>query len=210
MTTALARTPRRDITLSDDEIQALGQGHAVIRDQVMGPALATQIAADVQVFADELQPARMGRGAARWLDATERGDEITWIDPTDAAPASLHDLWDRLEALRLHLNQAAYLGLRRFDLQLAQYRQYGARYARHADAFRVQTRRRLTAIYYVNPCWIPAHGGVLRLYTPDGSRDVEPLLDRLVLFLSEQVEHEVLPSFALRTALTAWFYGDAV
>ena len=207
MTTALARTLRRDITLSDNEIQALGQGHAVIRDHVLGQDMARQIAVDVQVFAGELQPARMGHGAARWLDVTERGDELMWIDPA-TAPASLHCLRDRLEALRLHLNRDAYLGLRRFDLQLAQYRLHGARYARHADAFRVQTRRRLTAIYYVNPRWIPAHGGVLRLYTPDGPRDVEPLLDRMVLFLSEQVEHEVLPSFALRTALTAWFYGD--
>jgi len=36
---------------------------------------------------------------------------------------------------------------------------------------------------------------------------VEPTLDRLVVFLSERIEHEVLPSQAPRLALTAWFYG---
>jgi SM-20-related protein len=37
--------------------------------------------------------------------------------------------------------------------------------------------------------------------------DVEPSLDRLVVFLSERIDHEVLPAFAPRLALTAWYYG---
>ncbi|HET9450694.1 MAG TPA: 2OG-Fe(II) oxygenase, partial [Aggregicoccus sp.] len=67
------------------------------------------------------------------------------------------------------------------------------------------------AIWYANPDWAPAHGGVLRLY-PEGEApvDVEPVLDRLVVFLSERVEHEVLPVSAPRLALTAWFYGRSV
>jgi hypothetical protein len=31
------------------------------------------------------------------------------------------------------------------------------------------------------------------------------LLDRLIVFLSERVEHEVLPTRAVRRAVTAWF-----
>lgn len=206
MDTRIVRTTRRDIILSDDEIRALGHGDPIVRDAVLGPELAGHIVTELRQYTGDLQPAGMGRGAARWFDATERSDEITWIDPATAPPALRH-LWDTLERLRQHLNQSAYLGLRRFDLQLAQYRLPGARYARHADAFRTQARRRVTAIYYANPGWVPEHGGIIRLYPPGGARDVEPLLDRMVLFLSEPVEHEVLPSFALRTALTAWYYG---
>lgn len=35
--------------------------------------------------------------------------------------------------------------------------------------------------------------------------DVDPIAGRLVLFLSGAVEHAVLPNFAERVAITAWF-----
>ena len=38
-----------------------------------------------------------------------------------------------------------------------------------------------------------------------GPIDVAPVLDRLLVFLSEQVEHEVLPTHLPRRAITAWF-----
>jgi SM-20-related protein len=52
---------------------------------------------------------------------------------------------------------------------------------------------------------------VLRLYPDAGADghsepvDVEPILDRLLVFLSERVEHEVLPTRVPRRAVTAWF-----
>jgi hypothetical protein len=107
----------------------------------------------------------------------------------------------------------------------------GARYVRHLDAFKADgggSTRRMTAIYYVNPAWREEDGGHLRLYLgrPDaasssrcvdssssvaGDRywDVAPLGDRLLVFHSEHVEHEVLPSFAHRYAITMWMYGAA-
>jgi SM-20-related protein len=73
----------------------------------------------------------------------------------------------------------------------------------------------VTAIYYANPGWRAEDGGALRLYVDgaDGAAastdvapvDVAPLLDRLLVFLSERVEHEVLPTRAPRWAVTAWF-----
>lgn len=40
----------------------------------------------------------------------------------------------------------------------------------------------------------------------DTLADVEPLGDRLVVFQSRLLEHEVLPVYAPRYALTVWFY----
>jgi len=49
------------------------------------------------------------------------------------------------------------------------------------------------------------------VWLPDGPRDIEPVGGRLVVFLSDRVEHEVLPTSATRRAATAWFRGpDAV
>src|SRR6185295_11601544 len=95
----------------------------------------------------------------------------------------------------------------RFDLQVARYPGAGARYVRHRDAFGGPESRRVSAILYLNPTWTPADGGLLRLHTGAGAVDLEPRLDRLVVFLSERLEHEVLPAHAERFAATAWYYG---
>jgi SM-20-related protein len=92
-------------------------------------------------------------------------------------------------------------------VQLARYPGGGARYERHRDAFSGGPSRRLTAIYYLNDGWSPADGGALRIHADDGAVDLAPTIDRLVVFLSERLEHEVLPAFAPRLAITAWYRG---
>lgn len=68
--------------------------------------------------------------------------------------------------------------------------------------------RAVTAIMYFNPDWrSEADGGQLRLYHADGSgeyTDVEPRAGRVALFDSRRVEHEVLPAWRQRWALSAW------
>ena len=67
----------------------------------------------------------------------------------------------------------------------------------------------VTAIYYLNEGWTPSDGGVLRLHIADGQLvEGQPILDRLVIFLSDRVEHEVLPAHAERLAITAWYRRD--
>jgi SM-20-related protein len=196
------------VRLADTEVRALGEGYATVHDDWLGPDLALAVYRDVEAVAaaGRLHPAGVSRGAGHRLDAETRGDAIAWLAPETASPA-LGALLARFEALRAALNRDAYLGLERVEVQLARYPGGGARYQRHRDAFPGRSNRRVTAIYYVNPAWQPADGGLLRLYGLDGRRDVEPILDRLVLFLSERVEHEVLPTATPRMAVSAWFYG---
>lgn len=94
------------------------------------------------------------------------------------------------EAMRVLLTPVSWALVHAEDLQFACYRA-GGYYRRHSDAEH-SSRRRLTAIYYVNPEWQQSDGGVLRLHHPTGSAaDIAPLLDRMVLFDS-RIEHEVL------------------
>jgi SM-20-related protein len=196
------------LSLRDEEIQSLGERGWFTRASFLGEAQARAAHAEAQarVEAGLLRPAGIRRGADHALDQDTRGDFITWVTPEEQGPA-LGRLREAYAALGEALSAEAYLGLGRFDLQLAWYPGSGARYARHADAFPGQSNRRVTAIYYLNPGWVPAHGGLLRLYPEGGPVEVEPTLDRLVVFLSERLEHEVLPAHAPRLALTAWFYG---
>lgn len=73
--------------------------------------------------------------------------------------------------------------------------------------------RRITLLWYLNPGWLPEWGGQLRAYpqsrhAPRCGMDVEPLLDRVLVFRSDLVEHEVLPTSASRCAVTVWLYGS--
>ncbi|XXF77057.1 2OG-Fe(II) oxygenase [Myxococcaceae bacterium GXIMD 01537] len=199
--------PKKSMDLRDDEVEALGSRGYFFRDALLGEAQARAIHQEVldRTRSGLLRPAGIRRGADFAVHADTRGDLIGWVQPE--AHTALGALWDGFSALGGALSAGAYMGLGRFDVQLALYPGGGAHYARHLDAFPGTSNRRVTAIYYANPEWRPEHGGVLRLYPEGAVVDVEPVLDRLVVFLSERIEHEVLPAFAPRLALTAWFYG---
>ncbi len=95
-------------------------------------------------------------------------------------------------------------------------------YVRHLDisSDRTNTHHRMvTAVYYMNTLWKDGDGGCLRVYcTPNDDVsstlepypivDVEPFSDRLVIFRSDKVEHEVLHNVKMRMALTMWFYNS--
>lgn len=191
--------------LTDTEIQRLDETGWFFRDDWLGreAAQAAASAAKEARSTGRLKAAGVGRGGAHRMDGGIRGDLISWVTDADQNPAfkAVHDAF---EALRTGLNQKAYLGLRRFELQLAVYPGHGERYQRHKDAFVGDDNRRMTAIVYLNDAWRPEHGGQLRIHG-NGEVELWPLLDRLVVFTSSRVEHEVLPSHAERWAMTAWY-----
>jgi SM-20-related protein len=193
--------------LRDEEIEALGTRGFFVRDSFLGQARARAVHAEAKARAEEgtLKPAGIRRGGDRTEDTSVRGDFIGWVVPE--AGSALGALSEAFTGLGEALSTGAWLGLGRFDLQLAHYPGGGARYVRHRDAFPGQPNRRVTAIYYANPDWRPEHGGQLRLFLEEGTQEVEPTLDTLVVFLSERLEHEVLAAHAPRLALTAWYYG---
>ncbi len=65
-------------------------------------------------------------------------------------------------------------------------------------------------MYYLNEEWNEEDGGKLRIYSKKGDKkyfDLAPMLDTLIIFRSQDVEHEVLPTFHQRMALTIWYYS---
>ena len=199
-----------NFALTDAEIRALAERGWFLRDGVLGrPAsIGVHDAVEALAAAGRLRPAGLSRGATHRVDGAVRGDAIAWMDP-DEMPLEFTELWAVFLALRTALNREAYLGLDRVEVQVARYPGGGTTYDRHRDAFPTppggHPNRRVTAIYYANPAWRPENGGALRIHGTEGSTDVAPVLDRLLVFLSERVEHEVLPARAPRLAVTAWF-----
>ena len=97
------------------------------------------------------------------------------------------------------------------EFQLAVYKGDGARYERHRDAFPIddandEEQRRVTAVLYLTDhAGFDGNNGGLKVYRPLGSEKViDTYSGRLVLFLSGVVDHEVLPTFQSRAAISAW------
>lgn len=154
----------------------------------------------------EFRAAAVGAGARRAVRFEVRGDDIHWLTPPFSTP--VEHLMRQFEELRLALNRALALGLFGLELHFARYRP-GSYYARHLDQLTGSTSRVLSLALYLNNGWRAEEGGALRLHLPAGSaaphREFLPQAGRLVLFLSAQFEHEVLPATRERLSITGWF-----
>jgi SM-20-related protein len=158
-----------------------------------------------------LQPAATGRAAARHLDNVVRGDRTHWFDPSALSTAQAR-YWSRMSVLCKALSRDLMLGLEELDAQFARYPP-GAGYARHCDRFRDDDARVLSTVLYLNAGWREADGGALRLYlrghAPAAQRDIFPVAGTLVLFLSADFEHEVLPASRDRLSIAGWMRRSA-
>jgi SM-20-related protein len=200
---SLERAPESSIVLTASDVAELGEGRAIVFDAVLGEARARAIAGALFARSGELRPAAVGSGSERKVEPAVRGDSIAWLEREADGP--LADLWRLLDGLRAELAQRAWLTLDDCEVQLARYLP-GASYSRHLDAFAHGGRRRVSVLYYLNT-WTAGDGGELRVHEPEGPREIAPELDRLVLFLSERVEHEVRDTRTTRSAVTAWMLG---
>lgn len=152
----------------------------------------------------QFYPAGIGRGQEHNRNPGLRRDRIAWIEETDP----LATPWvDWAQQLRLYLNQHLFLGLFSFESHLAIY-EPGDFYKTHVDAFRGRSNRRLSLVIYLNHDWQSGQGGELVLYHPQTGVEVQRVLPEfgtLVLFLSEEFPHEVLPATRQRLSVAGWF-----
>ncbi len=152
--------------------------------------------------------AGIGNGPSLTIKPEIRGDKVMWIDNQELTPHQ-KTYWEIMEALRSAINQRCYLGLKSFEAHFAMYPP-GSYYVRHLDQFQHVKYRIVTIILYLNEKWLGTDGGALRLYLADDqvhekSVDFSPLGGRLVVFLSAEIPHEVLPTNKERISITGWF-----
>ncbi len=171
------------------------------------PALVTGLHGELREKEQAGALRSAGVGRARVLAPQTRRDRHAWLDGQTPVQA---ELFAELEALREFLNRRLFLGLRHFECQYAVYGA-GDYYRRHLDSFRGAATRVISLVLYLNPAWQPEIGGQLRLYTPGEDSqwiDIQPSSGRAVIFLSEEVPHEVLPTAQNRYSVACWYRGD--
>lgn len=157
--------------------------------------------------AGKFRMAAVGKGEKKQVRTEIRNDQVHWID-TENLNHFEAQYWDKVDELRKAINQRCFLGLKSFEGHFARYPK-GSFYVRHLDQFQQVLYRLVTVIIYLNDSWTEDDEGMLRMYLPqeDGSEqilDIMPKGARIVVFLSGEIPHEVLPTKKERISITGW------
>lgn len=191
-------------TKYDEIADALAGPGFIILDNAISPALTAGLIQSLAARSEQLARAGIGRAGDFQLDDSVRSDVIQWLEPGEPVVTEFLSAMDKL---RCALNERLFLGLFDYEAHFASYAP-GAFYKKHRDAFRGQPGRKLSSVFYLNSQWNLAAGGELVLYDEAGADElvrVAPECGRLVLFLSEDFPHEVLPAKAPRQSIAGWF-----
>lgn len=194
----------------DEAADALAERGWFCCPDAVSPALMTALAGDIEqlIEDDRLKRAGIGREQDYLIDRDIRRDWIFWLGRERPAQTAFLGF---AEQLRLALNRRLFLALFEFEAHLALYPP-GAFYRRHFDSFRGAANRMVSLVLYLNHNWCEGDGGELVLYEPDGPEEmarIAPRAGTLVLFMSEEIEHEVIETRAPRASVTGWFRLNA-
>lgn len=156
---------------------------------------------------DRLRKAGIGAQDDFTVRSEIRGDFIHWID--EERDKELQFFFDVMNEFRSILRRHFFLNLSSSEFHIAKYPP-GSHYDRHLDQFSERSNRMITVLLYLNEHWKPGDGGELKAYTKDGVLLIEPLARRLLVFRSDQLEHEVLTTRIPRYSLTGWLLHQPV
>lgn len=182
------------------------QGYAVV-DQFISPKEIASLAQQAKSLhlTGGMHKAKTGVGDMK--SSTLRGDFIHWIEASNASKAEMFYL-NTMAELQLAINQTFFLGLFELESHFAIYPP-GTSYQKHLDQFIGKEERKVSCILYLNENWRSEDGGQLRMYLDKKDEnhfiDISPQAGTLVVFLSSDFLHEVLPATRERISLTGWF-----
>jgi SM-20-related protein len=156
----------------------------------------------------ELQRAGIGRGKALQINKEVRQDSIYWLNGKSSVQQTY---LKQMAEIQFQLNRALFLGLLEYESHFALYKE-GGFYKKHLDSFRGHANRVVTTVLYLNPNWQDEWGGELVIYNEKSTEKlatITPQMGKLVIFMSEEIPHEVLPTKQPRVSVTGWFRCNA-
>ncbi|MEB8328359.1 2OG-Fe(II) oxygenase [Flavobacteriaceae bacterium KMM 6897] len=156
---------------------------------------------------DQFIKAAIGSRSNKMIVNAIRGDFILWMD--EKAHEEAEKLFfAKINEFANYLNKTCFLGILHKEFHYALYPQ-GTFYKRHLDTFQNDDRRKLSIALYLNEStWKPEYGGELAIYLPEGVEEktikILPLQGRMVIFESQELEHEVKTANQNRLSITGW------
>ena len=182
------------------------QGYAVI-EKFLSPQEVNDLAIQAKALQSMGQMHKAKTGVEKKETQSVRGDFIRWIEFSKANSAEMVNL-KAMSDLQQAINQAFFLGLFELESHFAIYPP-GSGYQKHLDQFIGNEERKVSCILYLNDNWNNEDGGQLRMYLDknDATKffDIIPQAGTLVVFLSSEFLHEVLPAKRERISITGWF-----
>lgn len=190
----------------DELIDAIATRGYYIWDEFLSEEEVNQLR---DCIPDNWKKARIGRNEEATRKESVRGDKIQWLKPEMGSPIASY--LSKMEAIRQEANRYLYLGLFEYEAHFAKYEK-GDFYKKHLDSFKGNENRRLTTVLYLNESWSEEDAGELVVYDLNDNlvTTIPPRGGRLVVFLSEQFPHEVLPTNANRFSIAGWFRINGV
>jgi SM-20-related protein len=189
-------------------IEALAtQGYAIVPMALAaGDWRALQAEADVLLRAQAFTPARIGRAQKSQRTESIRSDGMCWLQP-EMAVGGVYLRW--MATLQQALNRELFLGLVEFEAHYAHY-PVAAFYKKHVDRHKDSNARLISAVMYLNQDWRPEQGGEFVMHENGLEAGAElfsvlPCGGTLVLFMSADMPHEVLPALRERWSIAGWF-----
>lgn len=188
---------------------ALATTGYIILPQLLPPALTNALYKRIHTIAPQFQTAGIGRQQKHQINPTLRSDRTQWLQGEDTAE---RDYLNAMAQLQTTFNRQLFLGLSEYESHFAHYTS-GAFYQRHVDAFTGKSSRLVTTLLYLNDNWQVSNGGELLLYLNDTDTVLErilPTYGKMMIFMSDQFPHEVLPANRDRYSISGWFRTDAI
>ncbi|SFG70743.1 2OG-Fe(II) oxygenase [Neptunomonas qingdaonensis] len=202
-TTSLQYSP----TITEDTLNLIAsslsqQGHIILKD-ALPTDLIDELLTTAINYEAQFKRAGIGRENQHQLNRVVRTDQIRWIDATNPIEAAY---LCEMEGLRVAMNKRLFMGLFDYEANFAHYPS-GAFYKKHLDAFKGETNRILTTVFYLNEQWGDTDGGDLVIYdlADQTLLQVKPEAGTLVVFLSDEFPHEVKKTFRDRYSIAGWF-----
>lgn len=151
-----------------------------------------------------LKPSGIGNKSAFHQDKKIRGDKINWIASQSQDPFEMIYL-KKIENFILYLNRTCYSSILSFESHYSAYDKLNF-YKKHLDQFKTEKGRKFSIVLYLNDNWTEEDGGHLTLHQKNGELvNISPLGGRMVFFRSDEMEHEVHPSFTRsRSSIAGW------
>ncbi|AGB09823.1 SM-20 protein [Vibrio parahaemolyticus] len=187
-------------------IDALATDGYYIWDDFLSEEEVTQLR---DCIPDNWKKARIGRNDDVTRIESIRSDKIQWLKPAMGQPIA--NYLSKMEEIRQEVNRHFFLGLFEYEAHFAKYEK-GDFYQKHLDCFKGNENRRLTTVFYMNESWSEEDAGELVVYDLNDKEiaTIPPRGGRLLVFLSEQFPHEVLPTNAQRFSIAGWFRINGV
>ncbi|AHI99513.1 2OG-Fe(II) oxygenase [Vibrio parahaemolyticus] len=187
-------------------IDALATDGYYIWDDFLSEEEVTQLR---DCIPDNWKKARIGRNDDVTRIESIRSDKIQWLKPAMGQPIA--NYLSKMEEIRQEVNLHFFLGLFEYEAHFAKYEK-GDFYQKHLDCFKGNENRRLTTVFYMNESWSEEDAGELVVYDLNDKEiaTIPPRGGRLLVFLSEQFPHEVLPTNSERFSIAGWFRINGV